>query len=406
MKSNILILLLVSVHLFCSASVIVSGGSENDIAGRMCRTPDGRLIAIIERNPDWGSGDFYATFSEDNGATWSGLQTVVSQSGNQSTHSVVCSNDTICFFYASDESGYYKIYSIESVDGINWINKTQIDLGWASNQSVYDPIVIAEDDGSLTMSYISMGNGAYVAHCPFLSEWDTDKNQIVAGGYRARICKHSDGTYMAAYHRNIGGNYDIHVRTSSDLEYWSAELDITSNCNSHDAYCNVSPDGVYYLYYAKNTYGVYNLCRKSSHDCISWSDEEQITTDMTSNTQPSLFFDNDLLHLMWTHAIDYDTDNDVYYENFDYLVSRENVKYSENIQLKVFSLNSSLIVDLQGVYNGKCKISIISINGQLIYSKYLGGNESKLTINDIPAGMYIVRAESKETNKTVKIFVY
>jgi len=405
LKKYLFLLILSSTSLICTSSVIVSGGTDNDITGRMCRTPDGRLIAIIERNSDWGSGDFFATLSDDEGETWSALNTVVSQSGNQSTHSVLCVNDTIFLFYASDESGYYKIYSIESVDGINWINKTLVDLGWSASENIYDPIVISEDDGSFTMSYISMGNGAYAAHCPANGTWDTNKNQIIFGGYRARICKHSDGTYMAAYHRNISGNYDIHVRTSNDLINWTDEIDITSNGNSHDAYCSVSPDGIYYLYYAKNTAGVYNLCRKYSADCINWSNEEPITSDLSSNTQPSLFFDNNLLHLMWTHAIDYDTDNDVYYENFSYITNKEELKISSDFKLNAFSYNDNLVIDLQGNNNDSYKVSIISITGQILYNRFHTANEAKITLPNIPAGMYIIRAESGKSSKTIKTIV-
>jgi BNR repeat-like domain/Secretion system C-terminal sorting domain len=404
-KLCIVILMLVSTSVICSASIIVSGGHDNDIAGRMCRTPTGRLIAIVERNSDWGSGNFFACFSDNDGATWSTLDTVVFQSGNQSTHSVVCANNTVYLFYASDESGSYKIYSIESVDGISWSNKTLINFGWMSSQSVYDPIVIAEDDGSLTMSYISMSNGAYAAHCPVSGTWDINKNQIMSGSYRARICKHPNGTYMAAYHRNISGNYDIHVRTSTDLVNWTSEIDITSNGNSHDAYCAVSPDSVYYLYYAKNTSGVYNLCRKSSTDCVNWSSEDIITSDLTSNTQASIFFDNNLLHLMWTHAIDYNTNNDVYYENYSYATSIENLHCSLDIRLDAFSYKHNLVVHLEGINNEKCKISIFTSNGQLVHEKFLPENESSIILSNIPSGLYIIRAESATYSKTLKTIV-
>ena len=85
----------INTYLLKSTSVIVSGGSDNDIVGRMCRMPDGRLLAIVERNSDWNSGNFFATFSSDEGDTWSPLDTVIFQSGNQSTHSVFVVNDTI-----------------------------------------------------------------------------------------------------------------------------------------------------------------------------------------------------------------------------------------------------------------------------------------------------------------------
>lgn len=388
-----------------SNPVIVSGGIDNDIAGRMCRMPDGRLLAIVERNPDWTSGDFFVSFSSDNGATWSAPDTVLVEPGNQSTHCVTVVNDTIYLFYASDESGYYKIFAINSTDGLNWSGKTRINLGWPANQSVYDPIVIVEEDGSLTMSYISMGHGAYAAHRPAGGTWDKDQHQIVPGGYRARICKHPDGTYLAAYHRNISGNYDIHIKTSSDLINWSAEVDITSNGNSHDAYCAVSPDNKYYLYYAKNTSGVYNLSGKHSDDAATWSIEEMVTADLTSNTQPSFFFDNDLLHLIWTHAINYDTNNDVYYENFDYsTVSIENPGGKEDICVQVYATNKNLVVNLQSHMYEAFSIVVYNISGRPVYYNQIFPAE-KLTVNALKPGYYFITIESASYKKTIKTVI-
>lgn len=93
---------------------------------------------------------------------------------------------------------------------------------------------------------------------------------------------------------------------------------------------------------------MYNLCRKSSIDAFSWSTEEFITTDLTSNTQPSIFFDNNLLHLMWTHAIVYDTNNDVYYEHFDYATK---VNTSHQIfDINLISANIFFVNELLELY--------------------------------------------------------
>ena len=53
---------------------------------------------------------------------------------------------------------------------------------------------------------------------------------------------------------------------------------------------------------------------------------------------------------MWTHAIDYNTNNDVYYEHFDYITALNN-NNSNDLSLNAFSSNNTVTIDLQTKIN-------------------------------------------------------
>jgi hypothetical protein len=108
---------------------------------------------------------------------------------------------------------------------------------------------------------------------------------------------------------------------------------------------------------------------------------------------------------MWTHAINYNTNNDVYYENYSYITSSETIIYSEDITLNAFSYNNNLVVHLQGINYDKYRISIFTSNGQILHDKFLLENESSIILWNIPAGLYIIRAESAKSSKTLKTIV-
>lgn len=400
--------------LFCMASAganstpsVISGGADNDIIGRTCRMPNGHLISIVERNPDWGSGDLYAVFSMDNGDNWGALKPVVTDAGNQSTLSIIVSpNDSLVLFYASNETGYYKIYSITSFDGITWLNKQQIDLGWTATQQVYDPMVIVEEDHSYTMVYVSMGGGAYIANCPYEGSWDVDKTMVQSGAYRVSICKNND-TYLIAYHRNISGNYDIHVKSSTDRINWSFENDLTTNGNSHDAFCNVTPDGRYMIYYAKHFPSAYNIHTQVSEDGINWSEEESITMDAVNNTQPSFFIEGTSLYLSWTHAIDYDTDNDIYIEKFDYNYLYQNDIETADPFIYFNNITGDIIIENRSC-NKRTTLIISDFLGREYYSDEFISSTDKYTINVsnyLKKGPYILSLFTENRKYTRKFIV-
>jgi hypothetical protein len=405
MKSTILtIILFLSIQSF-TQPIVITGTSDNDVIGRTCRTPNGDLITIIERNPGWVAGDLYASISTDDGESWGIPYPIVEETLNQSTFSIVLLNDTLQLFYASNENDFYKIYSLKSVDGMNWFHKKQLDLGWNANQQYFGPMVLVEEDHSLTMVYIKYGGGAYITHCPKNGTWDTEKTLVQSGAYRARICK-NNGTYTIAYHRSIGGSYDIHLRNSLNRKNWSPEVDITDNGNSHDAYINTTPDGKYILYYAKHEPMAYNICKRESSNGTDWSEEEFITEDAVNNTQPSFFVEESMIYLTWTHAIDYDTDNDIYFQKFDYLTSSKEIKklnepwvFYEQSQQKIIIKNLS--------YSETVDLVVSDLSGKLVYSNtYKEMNEIIISdLKHLKSGIYVVNLKGENIMFSEKILI-
>jgi hypothetical protein len=392
-----------------TGQTIISGGEENDIIGRICRLSDTKLLAIIERNPDWVSGDLYVTFSVDNGSSWGELQPVVVKQGNQSTHSVVVTqDDSIRVYYASDETGPYKIRTISSFDGINWMSDHQLNLGWTS-ESVYDPHVLVEEGGSMTMTYVRLGGGGFVTHCSEINQWDQNKTLIQPEAYRIRICKHPVHGYLAAYHRNMGSNqYDVNVKTSTDLINWSNETNLTSSGNSHDPFCGYM-DLEYWVYYATYKNGAYNLYRKSSPNGLSWSAEEQITFDNTHNTQPAFMVDyylkTNVLNLVWTHAINYDTDNDIYFQSYLYTASKENRNQKGEFKVLQNSEHSFQLI-MPDDLTGEAVLTVYNLQGQIIESKKLTITEnlSQLDLKLRGAGVYLFKLNCEGEKFTTKIY--
>ncbi|MRR09191.1 hypothetical protein EG831_03715 [bacterium] len=311
--------------------VTIAGGTTNDTEGRIIRLSDGRLMAAVGRNPygRWDTTDVYVSFSADDGASWTGPALAIGAAGDQATIGVLqLPGDTIRLWYGSNQSGtYYRIHTAHSLNGTDWTADGEVALGWAANVNCYDPTVILGPDSSLTMIYrggSGTAAGAYVAHRPKGGSWDTSRRLVNARAHRPRIMRHADGTYLAAFQRQSGGStsqIDVFVRRSTDLTVWSDSVRLTTNQNSHDAWCLQVPDSGYVVYYAKYQnapHDAYNLCRRRSADGLTWQAEQQLTFDggLMHNTQPCLFVHAGGLYRCWTRANDYDNDNDVLFERF------------------------------------------------------------------------------------------
>jgi len=366
--------------------VIISGGPENDYESWIARLSDDRLMVVFCRNPDWASGDLYVSFSQDDGDTWDTPVPIIVQSGDQATLSFVqLPGDTLRLWYASNEGAEYNIYSAHSMDGLSWTLEGRTEFGWLLQDRYYDPTVIMEPDSSLTMSYRGP-DGAYVAHCPPGGSWDTLRTMVAAGGYRPRIMKHENGTYLYAYHRNIGSNqYEVHVKTSTDLSHWSTETVLTSQGNSHDAFVNATPDNGYLIYYATYGYPAYNLFSRRSYDAVLWEPQEQITQDPYWNTQPHFFIESYEVYLVWAHATTSGGDTyDVYFQRSPYIVG---------------------ITDEQNAAAGICSLHPVPC-GDVVTLMFTTHNTGHMNINiyDI-TGREIMACTPREQSATGKFFV-
>jgi hypothetical protein len=394
-----------------AAPVVVSGGSDNDYESWIARLADGRLMVIFDRNPDWVSGDLYATFSTDDGNTWSAPAPVIVEAGDQATMSFVpMPDDTIRLWYASNESGTYGIYAAFSTDGLAWTKTGRINLGWSVSDMHYDPTVILEPDSSLTMSYRGP-NGAFVSHCPYRGAWDTLKTMAAQSGFRPRIMKHADGTYLIAYHRKSGTgstNYDVFVRTSIDRVTWSDSIRLTTNLNSHDPFCGPGPDGAYVVYYGKYVSPAYNLKRRKSFDAVNWQVEESITADVVYNLQPHFFCENNSIYLVWSHAIDYSTDNDVYFEKTPYLgISEVNPDRAvfDRITIKPNPCPGRAEIVINGVNTPEGDINLYILTGQRIGRAIKSGLKYLIDARVFPNGVYFAEVKCGGTRAVKKFIV-
>lgn len=379
--------------------VIVSGGPENDYEGWIARLNDGRLMVIFTRNPDWASGDLYVTFSSDSGSTWDSILPIIVENGDQATLSFVqIPGDTLYLWYASNEDGQYGIYATWSLDGFSWTREGRINLGWSPADMYYDPTVILEPDSSLTMSYRGPG-GAYIAHCPYDGDWDTLKTMVNAGGYRPRIMKHTNGTYLYVYHRNTGGGYEVFAKTSIDRINWSTEVQLTSQGNSHDPFVNQAPDSKYLAYYATYTPPAYNLYRRASSNGFDWETEYQITSDITNNTQPHFFIETNEVYLLWAHAVTYPNDHDVYFERTTYSGIREmkTKELSNEIMCSVLTnpCKNGIQIKISPAWPQDVEICLLNILGEKIDESIrcyiVDTYVYSINTSDIPAGIYFVR---------------
>ena len=300
--------------------VVVSGGPENDYESWIARLRDGRLMVVFDRNPDFRSGDLYVTFSTDDGATWNAPTAIITGTADQPLPCFVeLPGDTFRLWYSSNETGFYRVHSAWSLDGLSWTEEGVVPLGWPTGTpDYYDPTVVLCPDSSLVMLYSVSTTGAHVARKPWGGEWDTLRTLVGANGRRPRIMRHSDGTHLAVYQRRSGGGqYDIDVfsRTSTDLRDWTAELQLTTNLNSHDPFCCETPDTGYVVYYAKAIGSIYYLHRRRSPDAVNWEPEEQLTFEPVRNTQPHVFFENGNEYLVYARATDYPSNHDVYFSS-------------------------------------------------------------------------------------------
>jgi len=404
--------------------VVVSGGPENDYESWIIRLNDSRLMLIFCRNPDWESGDLYATFSSDEGDSWSAPQAIISEPGDQATLSFAqLPGDTLRLWYASNESGNYRIYSAYSLDGLAWIQEGALELGWELSDMYYDPTVVLETDNSLTMSYVVSGGGGYIAHCPYSGSWDTDRTLVAPSGFRTRVMKHDDGTYLYTYHRQTGGSYeyDVFIRTSNDRVDWAEPVRLTTNLNSHDSFPNQMSDGAFMVYYAKYEAPAYNIYRRRSGNAVDWEDEEQITCDSTNNTQPHFFVESGQIYLVWAHAVDFPYDHDVYFEkSLDMTQTEEHVPIPQIFSISVYPnpFNSAVRCQISGVVGQEIGIEIYDLRGDVVATPFnmeaqqgIAKGKERYAMKSthwcpdesISSGIYLVRATAGEKTTIKKV---
>ncbi len=303
-------------------------GPELDYQPAILRMqPSGVLMLVFERiNPANFFGDFYVTFSNDNGETWTTPQAIIASAENERHPSLVqLGPDSYALFYLKDEtgSGAYRLYRATSSDGLTWDEQGSLDLGWPTPGEI-NPCVIREADGRLTMTYHRFSGPVYIA----LSyddgvTWDTLKTQVSPGNAQLpRLAKREGDNLFVVTYQVGGSNLDIFSKVSNDPHNWSGpQYDFSTMYNSHDSQPIVLEDGTFMVPYAMAVGGYFDVYYRTSRDGMNWSEAERYTFDVARyDTQPHPLLQGTpgRVILAWPHQ-DGPTpyqDHDVWVDNF------------------------------------------------------------------------------------------
>jgi hypothetical protein len=211
--------------------------------------------------------------------------------------------------------------------------------------------------------------------------------------------KHSDGTYLYAYHRNTGGqyDYDVFIRTSIDRVNWSDSVRLTFNSNSHDPFPNETTDSAYLIFYAKYEPPAYNLHCRRSYDAVNWLPEAQFTADNSNNTQPHFFSESSEIYLAWAHAVVYPNDHDVYFERLpDQGIKeyRKKTATDERMHVNVYPnpCTHALTLHIMTQNENMNMITIYDVQGRILYQEAMV--PVSYTVRDVswlPSGAYFLK---------------
>lgn len=332
------VLFLQGVPVLAGAPVPITDDAYLNYMPSLIQLQNGSLMIVYERlETTTLFGDLLVSFSAT-GQSWSPPQLIIGGSANQRHPSVVQRPDgTFLLFYLSNQTGGYRIHRASSPDGFGWSEEGVVALGWTT-QSVVNPTVLQEPDGSLTMSYDRLSVGGYVAHSVDGITWDQDRVQVSTGPLN-RIMKHSNGTYVLSFQKKSGplnSNIDIFTRTSIDRVNWSAETRVTATLNSHDSFPLEQADGSFAIFYATATGAdPYDLHSQSSADGTTWSAERDWFAYEGWDTEPHPIRLNDgTIGLAWSRGPEQLT-AEVVYANLPTVAGASSGAGGGNIDLRI-----------------------------------------------------------------------
>ena len=252
------------------------------------RARDGRLFLVVERLDTTAlSGDLLLSVSDDGGRRWTTPVRIVATEASERHPALVQHRDGSfsLFHMAGTPAAGYRIHRATSPDGQTWTLRGALDLGWDAPGEI-NPAVIAERDGSLTMTYHRLRGPAYLARSlDGGATWDRRRTTVSNGRSAAlpRIARREqDGTYLLTYQQaREGQRLDLWARTTRDPYVWrDTAVAVAAGSNSHDSRPAVLADGRFFVPYVDAGAGeVFNLFYRTTRDGRSWSAPTRLSAD-------------------------------------------------------------------------------------------------------------------------------
>lgn len=261
----------------------VTSGAGIDYQPAVIRSSDddARIVVFERLDPATFAGDLWLTRSPDAGASWSAPVPIIASALNERHPALLQlgpAQYVLFYLKGATAQSSFRLWRATSGDGIAWTEQAQLDLGWSTGGEV-NPHVIAQADGTLTLSYQRLGGGSYLAQSSDGgASWDTQRTLIAAGSQLPRIAwRERDGLYLASY--QVGSSaLQLYVKTSHDPRDWSAPArGFALTGNNHDSLPAVLADGAFALFWIRQVGNGFDLAVRRSPDGVDWDDAIAIT---------------------------------------------------------------------------------------------------------------------------------
>jgi len=189
---------------------------------------------------------------------------------------------------------YDLFYKTSADNGLNWTDPILLTYFISIDQS---PSVIQTQNGTIWVVWYSVRTGnneIFYKTSPDHGENWSDPIQLTNSSYsdaNPSVSQNVDGTICVVWQRNIGGNYDLFYKTSSNHGLsWSNATQLTTDPDTDvSASTTYTWNGTLWVVWASHRTGVYDLFYKTSADNgLNWTDPIPLVTSGKYDTAPSV----------------------------------------------------------------------------------------------------------------------
>lgn len=242
------------------------------------------------------SGEYFLAFQASKGKS-SHIYIKSSKDGNQWTTPVQISqhahtsttpqliedhNHTLHLFYASNHSGYWRLYQTSSKDGIQWQSPQQIQL---PHQQITNPGLIYHNK-EFILTYQSLGGGIFITRSLDNKFWSMPL-MIDDSGEAPSINQGMTGQFIVTFETADKAGWNIHTMASTDLSQWSKAKPLTNFDRARWAKLVQTGQKMVLLFSVETPAGNWELHACQSKDGLSWNAPEQLTKNGMSNLHAS-----------------------------------------------------------------------------------------------------------------------